>query len=288
MSPNPVRGLAVTSTGVTDSHIVSDVELIKPFPETVYVKLLFSKPVSDWEKMTTFLVNRKLISFAVLENWSLSANGEDTLPKMSPAIAKMVSEKKERVKAAHEARLKDQAAAKTAKKARVAAAHQKRVLEQQAAAKKRAENRSRQETARVEAAKKRRTRAVAATKVTDLKKAADVKVWLEASLDAQIVNSKDSHSTRLALQTLPPVIFSKQDVRPVRPLVKLQKANGVESEVEVSDIQNFDLLQEIIRSADRHLSYLFHEADTEGWKLVTRKRAIARAGNHGRGGNVAA
>jgi len=288
MAPNPVRGLTVTNTGMSDSHIVSDVELIKPFPESVYVKLLFSKPVSDWEKLTTFLVNRKLISFSVLENWVPSASGGDTLPSMSPAIAKMVQEKKEKVKAAHEARLKDQAAAKTAKKARIAAAHSKRVLEQQAAAKRRAENRSKQETARVEAAKKRRARAVAATKVTDLKKAADVKVWLEASLDAQIVNAKDSHSTRLALQSLPPVIFSKQDVRPVRPLVKLQKANGVESEIEVSDIQNFDLLQEIIRSADRHLSYLFHEADTEGWKLVTRKRAVAKVGNRGRGGNVAA
>jgi len=275
MSPryNPLRGL---QSGDAYLETVGGIELIKPLPESVYIKLLFSKPVADWEKMTTFLVNRKLIHFFVIENLNLAGMPADSVRIKGHMSDRLKEEEKEVKKKAHDARVKAQAEAALAKKARVAAGHAKRVSEQQAAAAARKVNRAKQETARVEAAARRKARALAATKVTGLKRAADVKIWLEASLDAKIASSKDSHSTRLALQSLPPVLFSKQDVRPVRPLVKLVKANGVEQDVEVSDIQNFDLLQEIIRSADRHLSYLFHEADTDGWKLVSRQRAVGR------------
>jgi len=280
MAPNPLRGVTLTHTGMTYGGQVTEVELIRSFPESTYIKLLFSKPVSDWEKLTTFLVNRKLISFAVAENYG-GDNVSFTEPVRSPEMLELIRKKKEKTKAAHEARVKAQAEASAAKKSRVAAAHLKRVEEQKAAAAARKLRAAKHEAERVAAAKTRKARAVAATRVQDLRKAADVKIWLEASLDAQAANAKDSHSTRLALQSLPPVLFSKQDVRPVRPLVKLAKANGVESEVEVSDIQNFDLLQELIRSADRHLSYLFHEADTDGWKLVSRQRAVGRKSYRG-------
>lgn len=275
MSPrvNPLRGL---QSGDAILETVGGVELIKPLPESVFIKLLFSKPVSDWEKMTTFLVNRKLISFFVVENLQLADMPTDSVRTKGRMSDRLKEEEKEIRKKAHDARVKAQADAASAKKARIAAGHLKRVSDQQAAAAARKANRAKQEAERVAAAAKRKARAVAATKVTELKRAADVKVWLEGSLDTQIAKSKDLHSTRLALQTLPPVLFSKQDVRPIRPLVKLQKANGVEQEVEISDVQNFDLLQEIIRSADRHLSYLFHEADTDGWKLVSRQRAVGR------------
>jgi len=282
MSPNPLRGMALGGPSVAFGHPlqkVQEIELIKMLPESTYVKLLFSKPVSDWEKMTTFLVKRKLISFAVLENYEFEAAEDAETTRVDPFIKKVVDEKKKKVKEAHEARVKAQAEASAAKKARVAAGHLKRVEEQKLAAQRRKADRAKREAERIAASARRKANAVAATKVTGLKKAADVKVWLEATLDAQQAHSQDGLATRLALQSLPPVLFSKQDVRPVRPLVKLVNPVGVEGEPSVQDVQNFVLLQEIIRSAERHLSYLFHEADTDGWRTVTRKRAVQKVGS---------
>jgi len=282
MAPNPMRGMALGGPDVAMGHPfqrVTEIELIKCLPESTYIKLLFSKPVSDWEKMTNFLVKRKLISFAVLENYDFDAEEDAVTTRIDPFIQKVMDEKKKKVKEAHEARVKAQAEASAAKKARVAAGHLKRVEEQKQAAQRRKAARAKNEAERVAASARRKANAVAATKVTGLKKAADVKVWLEATLDAQQVHSQDGLATRLALQSLPPVLFSKQDVRPVRPLVKLANPVGVEGEPSAQDVQNFVLLQEIIRSAERHLSYLFHEADTEGWRTVTRKRAVQNVGD---------
>jgi len=245
---------------------------LKPFSHKDYMTLLVSKPTKEWEYITTFLIKRRLLLLPKLENFDFPTRVERASER--PDFAKVVKAVKSEKSVAHEARMKAQLAAAAKKKETRQKAHILRVEQQKAAKVKRDASVKTAHEARLQAAKSRISSSRTAAKVTSCKKGADVKRWMEHRRTVAL--QEYSHCDfQLAVDSLPPLECVRQIVRPDRALVSVKDLPHLSIEnCEVA----FKAYQRDLIEADRHLHYLFNEADSSGWRTVQRKKVTASGG----------
>jgi len=245
--------------GHTPTHVIPSelLQTIVPLKRDDYLKLLQTKPVKEWETLTEFLVKRHLL---LLPSGSMLESSAAKLPAHA-----------EREAAAKAARIASDEAAKQAAVKKAAAKkirHETLMSQQKDAALKRAAIRKEEHAKRTQAVQERVTKAPT-RELTTLKKAADVKRWLDAKREAALAQAKDGLSLRLALDRLPPVAFNRVHERLLRPVIPYAPPSGTSATR--PDTDAFRSFQMDVIAAERHLGYLLFEGEA-GWHKVDHRR----------------
>jgi len=251
----------------------SEIETVKPLDTAGFYKLLEKKPVSDWGKITEFLVQRNLVFFPRAEHFPVPP-----VTRASAEVAVINEAARNSRALAHRRRTEEQKVAAEKRRETRKAAHEKMVAEQKLAAERRKLAKAKQQESREQAARSRKVKAITTEKVEVLRTGGQVRHYVSASTEALLNTIVDAESRVLVrdqFNSLPPVFFKRVDGRSVRPIIPLEfpgdSALGEQSKKSLNAV--FNRLQVIIRSSERHLSELFHE-DGKGWQEVVRRRAV--------------
>jgi len=242
-------------------------QTVTPLTRDEYVKLLNSKPVNDWDKLTQFLVSHHLVvlpaphlfpevpGYSSAKVYRTQIQGEDSAHR----------------KAMHARRQLAQQAAKLARDRNKLEAHKKRMEEQKRASEARAARKTAHVASLQAAQLKRLTAATEAKDLMAIKTGADAKRFLETRI-GEVMNQAGASLNQLreGERRLTPVRFSRLEVRPIRAHVELSSLLGATGEISTATTNAWRTLQDVLRMVERHLSYLFHEGN--GWTVVSRRR----------------
>lgn len=252
--------------------VVSDnIPLIMPLNKVEFMGVLMSKPTKDWTYITTFLIERRLLVLPKIEQYFQRGPGCNGLQVFkNRELTELEENAKAARKKAHEERTKQQAAASAAKKARVAAGQKLREEQQKAAKARRVAARKAAHESRQSAIAKRLAAVKTDVKVSTLRRGADVRRWI-SQVRSETLEAHTDLDLRVAIDSLPPLECNRQIVRPVRTLV-----TGTLSQCTEATRDAFKMYQISLQEADRHLHYLFNEADSSGWRTVQRKKIRSR------------
>lgn len=255
-----------------------ELETIRPLSNSAYLNLLRTKPVSDWEKATSFLVSRHLLLLPskdqVLSSLPasefLSSPDTDSGATFKPgALDRQAARVKEQRAKQHAQRLSDQKEAKAARAHKRANAHALRLKEQQAAKAKRAS---------VKAARSPPTPPVRPTANSDpslplrevIVKSGQEAVRVLTSRRAAILSGMvaagcTEDSALAVLCTAAPLLPSRQSKRPVRsafdadrvtPMLVARSSVTMDAPLCIARAQSYISLLTIL---DSHLVYVFNE-----------------------------
>jgi len=253
----------------TESVPFSLLQTVTPLKREEYLGLLRSKPVGEWQMMTQFLVSHHLL---LLPSESIFDPGRIPFLKQKEDVAK--ANRIASQEANHAAALKRKAAKKVAHEALMAS------QQKSAAARKAA-----RESAQNERQSKIKDRVAAAPTavLTDIKKGADVKRWLAARQLDMRTTAQDPVAFQANVARLPPVYYSRQKARKIRPVIQASEAQG--HKLNEHDKVLFFSWQQAILEAERQLAELFFEGQA-GWREVPprvkrKEREQSRAGPAG-------